>query len=925
MSTTRITVPLDGQWLFSYQPNEMKNKTLPDNLEYNATMIVPGYWDDYTHLLTHTDFWSRDLKLNPEYRRVTAPMGTGKPADTSLPFILGTGWYKRSFYVEADWADKCIMIEVGGVTLEAWVWVNGTYIGHHLGHLTPFSMDLSSATRAGEKNDIVIAVSNMRTDRIGCSIRGYKGKSAGITRLVQLTVTNVMNVQNSHIYFDEKDSLLHWETEIAGYHASKTVSVKWEVIDPHANTILADGVQQLLDTKCCWTTDDLGMQYWSDHNPRLYRIRLTLMQEEIPVDQTEQNFGLRSLHTDGFKLFLNKSPVFLRGLTDHAYFPETCTVPTDLDYYMKTLKLLKKMGFNWIRFHTWYPPEECLEAADELGMLLQVETANGFTEQEWLDMLYTCRKHPSVVIYCCGNEVRVEGEMLDHIEKMADHCHRLVPECLFNPMEGLRAVEYELDENDPGYVGGEYPYNKNLLKRLNQFSDVYAPHGSIFSYHSLSTTDDSTIENRLAVHDRPCLMHEAGINDSYLNLDLEHRYEKTRIGTDLFSETRRYLSEMCLLENAHIYYKNSCVWQRQTIKYSFENMRRSERISGYDFLGAIDCHWHRSGYAVGLLNEFYEPKSGLDLEKVVQFNGESVLLADVGVKRNLVFGQKLTIRLRASLFSGSTCSEGNLTWYLANSLGKVYCRGEKDVSNLSNGTIAELGEVRLTAPTLSRAEHLKLHARLRLDDLEIENSWDYWVFPEVTDQVSAVTVLNRLDKEALVRIENGERVLLLGAGSFPNLPTTYQIMSGGRSVGNNATVVYEHPILKGFPHDGLCDWQFYSMLEEGTTVVFNDLPIPFKPIIEVVSSYKFIRKQASLFELGIGSGGIVVCSLNLDPSDPGACYLKHLLMKYISSREFNPAVQISSSQMIEMMNQTNELEVDFSTDEAYDNGGHVQD
>ncbi len=623
-------------------------------------------------------------------------------------------------------------------------------------------------------------------------------------------------------------------------------------------------------------------------------------------------------------MLLNHSPVFLRGLTDHAYFPETCTVPTSYGFYERTLKILKSIGFNWIRFHTWCPPEECLEAADRLGMLLQVEAPNGFKEQDWLDILYTCRKHPSVIIYCCGNEVRLEDEVIDYLEIMSEHCRAMAPDCLFSPMEGLQKVEYGLDKDAPGYVPGPFPYNKRLLEKLNRFSDVYAPHGSIFSYQSVET-DEAMVQERLKVHDRPCLMHEMGINDSYLNLDLELRYENTRIGTDLFRLTREYLGRMGVLQNAALYYQNSCKWQRDVFKFGMEQSRQSERISGYDLLGAIDCHWHRTGYAVGLLNEFYEPKAGLSLEEVIRYNGESVLLVQIGQRRNFIAGQRVKMPVKASLFSGSKATDGKLSWRLADLLGKVYFRGSKSVTGLEYGRIANLGEIEIEFPRLDAARHMKLHARLSCDDLEIENSWDVWMFPEVraNELKDSVRIIHRLDDETLEYLQKGGRAVLIGAKPFPALPTTFQIMSGGRTRGNSATVVHEHPLTRAFPHEGYCSWQFYSMLKEGQAVLFNDLSLPFEPIVEMVSSYKLVRKQAVLFELKVGLGGLVVCSLNMDSSDPGAAFLKESIIKYISGDEFSPRTEASTEELRELISSAARLDVDFSTDEGFDESGHV--
>jgi hypothetical protein len=921
---------MDGNWEFAYREKspDIQNTEFPRREDYEVRMPVPGYWDDYTERLRYAEFWSRDCKFNPEYRHIVFPMGAGKPPDASLPYLLGTGWYKRSFAAGSDWDQCSVTLQVGGVTLEAWVWLNGQFVGYHLGHLTPFEFGLNKALRPGERNELVIAVANTRTDRTGCSIRGFKGKSAGITRSVYLQVTGASRIADCYIRADVERERLLWEVKVDQKLSGRVLEIDWEIDAPLDGLPAARGSVTAGQPLVCWTTETFGLEMWSDRQPQLYRLRLVLRDGDRILDEHEQTFGLRYMQAKGCKLLLNGAPVLLRGLTDHAYFPETCTVPTTPALYRNTLKKLKRLGFNWIRFHTWTPPEECMAAADELGMMLQVETPNGFRESDWLDILTTCRKHPSVVIYCCGNEVPLNDAMLDHLGLMAQHCRQLVPDCLFNPMEGLHSVEYAVSEDDSGFVQEPYPHNAAKLKRLQAYTDVFAPHGSIFSYHSLAT-DEGLMESRLSIYGRPCLVHEAGINDTYLNLDLEHRYVNTRIGPELFSAARAYLKEMGLLHQAPLYYQNSCRWMQLIVKYSIEQARRCEYVSGYDLLGAIDCHWHRTGYAVGLLNEFYELKAGLSMEDVLRYNGESVLLADCGTNRNLRVGQRLTIPMFASLYGGNPMERGTLFWQLADDQQRILVRGEKEVHNVENGYITGVGTIDIEVPVLiTAAKHLKLQARLSGGSYEIINSWDYWVFPDVqlptaSTQAPGVKVLDHLDRETLDYMACGGRVLLLGCGPFPSLDTTFQIMSGGRVQGNNATVIHEHPLMRDFPHDGYCDWQFYSMIESARTVVFNDFGIPFQPIVEIVSSYKMIRKQASLFELRIGKGGLLVCTLNLDPSDPGARYLHHRLLRYLASDAFLPIVTVTSDWLAGLLHSSQELHIDFATDEGYDNGGHV--
>ena len=85
------------------------------------------------------------------------------------------------------------------------------------------------------------------------------------------------------------------------------------------------------------------------------------------------------MHVSGFDILLNGVPTFLRGSTEHCYFPETANPHCDREKYLRDLGVLKSAGFNFIRCHTWCPPEEFFEACDELGILVQTELPSVYT------------------------------------------------------------------------------------------------------------------------------------------------------------------------------------------------------------------------------------------------------------------------------------------------------------------------------------------------------------------------------------------------------------------------------------------------------------------------------------------------------------------------------------------------------------------
>lgn len=906
-------IDLSGDWDFTYTNSHTEH--VPDSNTFEAAMPVPGCWDDYLDRLRPHRFWSQ-ADFN-SVNVVEYPM-KNKPPDGGLPYLLGTGWYRKQIDVPADWKSRQITLHVGRVVMEAWVYVNGQEVHHHVGHSTTWQVPLGPHLNFGQTNELVIAVDNTNKDRVGCIIRGWKGRSTGIFGPVKLKVAGSMRIADLYIF--PQDDKLNWWVELQGTKPANS-ELRWVVHDQDSEKVLAKGSQQVGGTTVQWTTGTLGMKQWSDRQPNLYKIEISLWSERTCLDIHRQRFGLRRLTTDGFSLRLNDKPIYLRGVCEHAYYPETCTPPTEIEWYRRHIRRLKQLGFNWLRFHTSVPLEPYIQAADELGMLIQVESPLGFQEAQWVDILRFGRKHPSVVIYCCGNEEVLDEPTIAFIHKYERKLRQIAPDALFNPQEGLRGVEYGTPEQlGKDVVKEPFLHNAQRLEQLKSFSDVFGQYAwEMLSYSSLRG-DARQINDRLIVYERPCLSHELGIIGCYLNLDLEHRYVGSRIGTSLFANIRRNLASAGLLDKASLYYRSSSAWQRLLRKDTIETARKVPRLAGYDLLGANDAHWHRIGYGCGLMNEFDELKPGDSVRDVLSYNGESVLLLDEHRMRNLRAGVSFNNDLLISWFGDGVLRGATVRWYLQAEDGSVLRRGERTIKPIEPGRLEKIMTIAFTVPKITQPIKTRLEVQLSAPGCELDNRWNYWIFPNIpVKNEPSVTVVSELNSETLQELMRGGRVVLLGHKPLPARETSFQMALSGRPFGNLATVIADHPLTNRFPHDGYCDWQFYPMIDGAVAVVFDDMVDAFDPILEVVSSYKLISKQASLFEWQVGNGRLLVCTLNLPESDPAAVYLRRCLLDYAASGEFEPRTHLSPHELAKRLKMTLPgLEKQQDTDKAAD-------
>ena len=238
--------------------------------------------------------------------------------------------------------------------------------------------------------------------------------------------------------------------------------------------------------------------------------------------------------------------------------------------------------------------------------------------------------------------------------------------------------------------------------------------------------------------------------------------------------------------------------------------------------------------------------------------------------------------------------------------GEKVWSGSRAAGTVANGRLSPLGAFDVEIPQSAAAKKYLLKATLTGGEVRAENEWEIYAFPEPgtrNPQPAALRVVEDISEaELAAAMEKGERVLLLGAGPFRSLPTSYRIGMAGRCSGNYATVIKAgHPAFDGMPHEGFCGWQFRRLMEGGSAVQL-EAGVPFDPIIDIASSVKFPIRQAMAFEYRIGEGRLLVCSFRFGADDPAAKWLRARLLDYAASAAFNPPQKLALEQLHAVIN-----------------------
>lgn len=253
----------------------------------------------------------------------------------------------------------------GGAQNTVSAWLNGQYLGQHEGYSTPFSFAVPAGCIAAGENRITLAVSNHR-------LAGYMGRPvSGLTSRAANECTGGVYGDVALRFFRDglRDAWVSTAKDCASFtvHVMGAADQEKSVKIYDGKTLMHEQVIPAGEDSCIVSAK--GYRLWHPDRPQMYRAQISAAHEEIAF-----RFGIRRLTVEGSRLFLNGEPFFFRGGCEHCYQPINVHPTQDKSYYRMVIRKLKELGFNAIRFHTWMPPYAYMEAADELGMVLEVES-----------------------------------------------------------------------------------------------------------------------------------------------------------------------------------------------------------------------------------------------------------------------------------------------------------------------------------------------------------------------------------------------------------------------------------------------------------------------------------------------------------------------------------------------------------------------
>ncbi|MBW8086498.1 glycoside hydrolase family 2 [Streptomyces hygroscopicus subsp. hygroscopicus] len=313
-------------------------------------------------------------------QRITVPFAWETPASGIAAHWLETAWYRRTFTVPSAWSGQRVVLHFGAVHHEATVWVNDTEVAHHEGGYTPFSADVTDALGDGEQLLVVrVHAPADKLDIVHGKQRSmprddYDGvcftPSSGIWQTVWLESRPATHLATLRLRPAHDLTGIAVDATVRGPE-SGTARLRLRVRGEDSTVTLDIGPDGRAEAVLPVATPRL----WSPEDPHLYSVDAELTSAD-GTDRVTSYTGLRSIAVDGEALYLNGHRLFIRGVLDQGYWPDTGITAPDDAALRRDLELAADAGYNLVRKHLKLEDPRFVHHADTLGMLLWAEPAS---------------------------------------------------------------------------------------------------------------------------------------------------------------------------------------------------------------------------------------------------------------------------------------------------------------------------------------------------------------------------------------------------------------------------------------------------------------------------------------------------------------------------------------------------------------------
>jgi hypothetical protein len=870
-------IDLSGSWGFQLDPNDFERAF--ENSGAHKDLLF-----DKVNLPGTTDSNQKGIKT------------TNKPINRLSRYYeyVGPAWYQRDIIIPNDWDGKSVQLFFERILWISSVYIDGKLAGSEKSFSTPHTFNLSQVLTPG-KHRLTICIDNRvgpEFDRWSHAFSEYTQTCwNGIVGKMELRATDPLNFKNIQVYPDVDRKTARVVCTINnqdGGAASGTVILSAATLNVAKSDKTAEVKIDFSGNGEVITAETeiqmgAGVQLWDDFTPVLYNLTAILSgktNDRLAKDSRTVSFGMRKIASDGAHFTLNNRKIFLRGTLECAIFPLTGYPDMTVDGWLKICKTVKDYGLNHIRFHSWCPPEEAFIAADQVGILLQVElpfwseatkTTDPlcvFLKEEMARILDRYGNHPSFALLCMGNELRGNFDFMADLVTFG------------------RAID------------SRHLYSGSTARKHLPEDQFYVSHqttgGGITTYGARGPQTDYDLRKAYEVLKVPGVAHEVGQRAVYPNFDEIKKYTGLLYprNFDLFRDS---LEKHGMLDQAKDFFSVSGNMTVMLYKESIEALLRTPNSGGFQLLDLHDFPGQGTAL-VGILDPFWDSKGLVTPEKWREFCGPTVPILRMA-KREYYNDETFTATAEIYHYDLKPLNGENLHWDIRTTDNKTIASGKFKQQAIPVSSLTPIGEIKASLAKVNAAQKLTVTIYA---GTSIKNEWNIWVYPKIVPQVAenGFITASLLDEKTLTALNNGAKVLLLPdikqlvgkKGSFQN-HFWCPIMFRWEPLTMGTQVKYQHPAFREFPSEFYTDWQWWNIVSNAVTLDLEGTPDKFRPLLQSIDTYDRCLKEGIIFEAKVGKGKLLMAAIDFEKNianRPATSQLLFSLKKYISGTEFNP-------------------------------------
>ncbi len=359
------------KWADEINPNDLEKK-------YPRPQMVRENWQSLNGLYNYAvtcdfdkkpDAWDGEILVPFSIETDLSGVGRILQPDEYLH-------YQRVFKAKKKKNEK-VLLNFEAVDWHSKVYINDVFAGEHIGGYIPFCIDITDNIKDGE-NTLHVAVYDP-TD----SQQIQRGKQTLSPKKIWHTATSGI-WQSVWIEYAPEEHILD-VLITPNPDSSEVVFVVHSDFEGQAEITILDTGNQIAISKG-ETNSEIHIPMdspilWSPDNPYLYDAGVRLLSKG-EADNVKCYFGMRKIEIKKdskgiMRTFLNNEPIFLNGVLDQGYWPESGMTPPCDEAIEFDIKQIKELGFNMIRKHVKIESRRWYHHADKIGMIVFQDMVSG--------------------------------------------------------------------------------------------------------------------------------------------------------------------------------------------------------------------------------------------------------------------------------------------------------------------------------------------------------------------------------------------------------------------------------------------------------------------------------------------------------------------------------------------------------------------